>query len=183
GRVARMGPAGPAGRVPATTRAASGSAGAVWLPYYTADNRLLPTYGASVAVDATGGLHVAYAVYTGSEHRATYAYCAASCADKARWTYLHLGQQVQDVRLPAGGAGRPRMLLFGQPMIEDPGDPWWQDRSRYQYAECNAACTSAASWTITTISLPVEPIAQREYANNRYFALNPQGQPAFIYKD
>src|SRR5262245_59407340 len=78
--LAVCGPCGPiapsvtAGRVPATTRAASGSAGAVWLPYYTADNRLLPTYGASVDVDATGGLHVAYAVYTGSEHRATYAY-------------------------------------------------------------------------------------------------------------
>src|SRR5262249_9790343 len=148
-------------RPAAAARAGSASAGAVLLPYVTADDRLLPTYRASGAVGAAGGRHVADAGYTGSEHPPTHAHCAAHCGDRTRWPYVHFGAQVQDVRLQVDAPGRPRMMLFGQPMVADPSDPFWQDRSRYQYAECNAGCTSAASWTITTISSPVEPIAQR----------------------
>jgi hypothetical protein len=53
-------------------------AGALWLPFTLADGSLLPTYGASVAVDGQGDLHVVYAIYTGTDDHgqqpATYAH-------------------------------------------------------------------------------------------------------------
>lgn len=155
--------------------------GKIWLPYELPDQNVLPTYGASIAVDPNGGNHAAYAIYTGTDELglqpATYAYCASQCQDKARWTFIHLGEHVQDVRLALDPAGRPRLMLFG-PV----SDPTWP-RVRYQYAACNNGCTNAANWTITTIATPIEPVALREYNNNRYFAIDPQGRPAFLYTD
>jgi hypothetical protein len=81
------------------------------------------------------------------------------------------------VRLVLDPAGRPRLMLYGP--IPDPDWP----RMRYQYAVCNSGCTQNSSWTITTIATPIEPTATREYNNNRYFALDRQGHPAFIYTD
>jgi hypothetical protein len=155
--------------------------GSLWLPFTLGDGSLLPTYGASLAVDRRGGLHVVYAIYTGvDEHGqkpAIYAHCAVHCGDKANWSYTRIGEAVQEARLVLDANGRPRLLLFGP--VDDPDWP----RMRYQYAACNAGCTNSASWTITTLATPVEPTATREYNNNRYFAIDRQGHPAFIYTD
>jgi hypothetical protein len=155
--------------------------GALWLPYTLLTDGVLPTYGTSVAVDSNGGNHVAYTIYTGTDGQglqpATYAYCANQCADANSWTYTHLGDHVQDARLALDPSGHPRMMLFG-PIP----DPLWP-RMQYQYASCDTACTNQTNWTITTIVTPIEATGTREDNNNRYFALDPQGMPAFIYTD
>lgn len=158
----------------------SGS-GSVWLPYNLGDGSVLPTYGASVAVDGQQGIHVVYSIYTGTNEQgrqpATYAFCAAHCENKASWSFTHLGEAVQDARIALDPAGKPRLLLFGP--VDDPVWP----RMRYQYAACSSGCTNSASWTITTVATPIEPTATREYNNNHYFAMDRQGRPAFVYTD
>jgi hypothetical protein len=161
---------------------AGGDSGALWLPYTIAGNQVLPTYGTSVAVDGSGGIHAAYAIYVGTDNGlkpASYAYCPTRCADKANWTRVKLGTEVQDARIVVDPAGRPRMLLFGPK--PDPTTPY--PRSQYQYAECNGGCTNAANWRLTAVATPIEATATREYNNNRYFAIDRQGRMAFVYTD
>lgn len=155
--------------------------GSLWLAYTLGDGSVLPTYGASVAVDSQNGIHVVYTIYTGTDDQgqqpATYGYCANQCGEKASWHFMRLGEAVQDARIALDLTGKPRLILYG-PVY----DPTWP-RMRYQYAACNSACTNSASWTITTIATPIEPTATREYNNNHYFAMDSQGRPAFIYTD
>jgi hypothetical protein len=156
-------------------------AGLLWLPYTLGDGSILPTYGASVAVDSRDGVHVVYAIYTGTnelgQQPATYAYCTAQCGDKANWSFTHIGEAVLDARIALDPAGKPRLMLFG------PVDDLIWPRVRYQYATCGSGCTNSANWTLTTIATPIESTATREYNNNHYFALDKQGRPAFIYTD
>lgn len=76
--------------------------GAVWLPYRLANGDLLPTYGASIGVDGSGGVHVAFGLlghYDQAEDGdGIYAYCAANCTQNENWHYLHLGDS-SEVRL------------------------------------------------------------------------------------
>jgi hypothetical protein len=155
--------------------------GFLWLPYTLDSGVVLPTYGASVAVDSQSGIHVVYAIYTGTDDQgqqpATYAYCPAYCGEKVSWSFTHLGEAVQDARITLDPAGKPRLILYGPTY-----DPIWP-RMRYQYAACDAGCSNNASWVITTIATPIEPTATREFNNNHYFAMDRQGRPAFIYTD
>jgi len=158
-----------------------GNSGALWLPYLLSNDGALPTYGTSVAVDAQGGIHAAYAIYTGTDQGkqpAIYAYCPGNPASRADWTFVRLGESVQDVRLALDPAGHPRLLLFGPKP-----DPDSTFRVQYQYAACDSGWTNAANWTITTLATPIEAIATREYDNNRYFAISRQGKAAFVYTD
>lgn len=167
---------------PTPTSTTTTEQGAVWLPYRLANTTVLPTYGASVAADSRGGLHVAFGLlghYDQAEGGyASYAYCAGACTQKENWRYLHLGQS-SEVRLLLDPAGHPRLLLAV------PGDVvgMFQHVS-YQYGACNTACTEAAHWTFTTVANVIDSIAWvggREDENNHYFALDPQGRPAFLY--
>jgi hypothetical protein len=170
-----------AGSGPATpaTPTAPGSSGALWLPFRTDDGGVAPTYGLSVAVDPAGGVHAAYAIYAGTAVRpATYAYCAAECGNKANWSFTRLTGSVHDVRLALDPAGHPRLMLFGPVPGAESGR-----RMRYEYATCEAGCTDPAAWTFATLAAPIEAVGTREYNNNRYFALGPQGHPAFVHTD
>ena len=155
--------------------------GSLWLPFTLGDGSILPTYGSNVAVDRQGGIHVVYAIYSGTDQNgqkpATYAYCSSSCGNKANWSFTHIGDAVQDARIALDPNGRPRLILFG-PVY----DPDWP-RMRYQYAACNSGCSQANNWIVVTVATPIEPTATREYNNNRYFAMDRQGHPAFIYTD
>jgi hypothetical protein len=155
--------------------------GSLWLPYLLNTNGALPTYGTSIAVDAQGAIHAAYAIYTGTDQDrqpAIYAYCRTNPADRANWTFVQLGEAVQDVRLALDPAGHPRVLLFGP----EP-DAQTNFRMKYQYASCDVGWTNAANWTLTTIATPIEAVGTREANNNRYFAISRQGVAAFIYTD
>lgn len=152
--------------------------GAFWLPYI-GRNDILTTYGTSVAVDSTGGIHVGYALYSGldnGQRPAYYAYCAANCASLANWSLTRLSNYVQDVRLALDPlTGHPRMMFYTSDINTNAHD--------YQYAACEGGCTSSANWTITVITIVYEIPGRRSYHNNRYFAPDPQGGPAFIYTD
>lgn len=165
----------------ATNVTGSGS-GAVWLPSTADISKLLPTYGANVSVDSAGGIHAAYAIYAGTNDQgqrpAIYAYCPSSCTLLANWTYTQLGTNVHDARLLLGPADRPRLILFGPA-----ADYQSTARMQYQYGTCDAGCTNAGNWTLTTVATPIEPVASREFQNNQYFALDPEGRPAIIYTD
>lgn len=155
-----------------------GDTGNFWLPYI-GGNSILTTYGTSVAVDSGGGIHVGYALYSGSDdgrRPAYYAYCAANCANTANWSLTRLSDQVSDVRLALDPlTGHPRMMIYTWDLGTDAHD--------YQYAVCESGCVSSANWTITVLTTNYEIPSRRSYNNNRYFALDPQGGPAFVYTD
>jgi hypothetical protein len=158
-----------------------GQPNAFWLPYTSATGELLPTYGTSIAVDKAGGIHVGYGIYTGLDngHRpAYYAYCPAICTNPANWTRTRLSDFVQDVRLALDPAGHPRMLFYtsNNPSLSD-------NIHEYQYAVCDSGCASSANWTISVVARVDEIPGRRSEQNNRYFALDGQGHPAFVYTD
>ncbi len=156
-----------------------GGQAAFWLPYTSAGGDLLPTYGVNMAVDSAGGIHVSYAIFTGLDngHRpAYYAYCAANCTTPANWTRTRLSDFVQDVRLALDPAGHPRMLFYtsNNPNLGD-------NEHEYQYAVCDGGCTTSANWTVTVITAINQIPGGRSFQNNRYFALDPWGRPAFVF--
>lgn len=152
--------------------------GAFWLPYI-GGNTILTTYGPSVAMDSAGGIHVGYALYAGLDNGqkpAYYAYCAVNCASLSSWTLTRLSNNVQDVRLALDPlTGHPRMMFYTSDLSTEAHD--------YQYAACEGGCTNSVNWTVTTLITVYEIPSGRSYHNNRYFALDPQGDPAFIYND
>ncbi|UCC88327.1 MAG: hypothetical protein JSV81_03195, partial [Anaerolineales bacterium] len=157
----------------------SDSTGAFWLPYI-GGNDILSTYGTSIAVDSAGGIHVGYALYTGldnGQRPAYYAYCAVNCASLANWSLTRLSNYIQDVRLALDPSGHPRMLLYTS------SDPNLGDAYEYQYATCDGGCTNSVNWTITDLVTVSLISGRRSYQNNRYFALDPQGRPAFVFSD
>ncbi|HMQ29731.1 MAG TPA: hypothetical protein PKD53_03345 [Chloroflexaceae bacterium] len=155
-----------------------GEHGSFWLSSIGGTS-ILTTYGASVAVDRAGGVHVAYALHSGMDNGrrpAYYASCAASCADSAGWSLTRLSDEVQDVRLVLDpSTGHPRLMLFSAARADDTYE--------YRYAACNAGCADSANWTITPLIAVAETPTRRSSQNNRYFALDPQGGAAFIYTD
>jgi len=172
-------PPPPTTPTPPPTPPPTSGAGAAWLPYTATDGDLRPTYGGSVGVDSQGGIHVAYAIYSGEDQGArpvTYGYCPSNCGERASWRFAHLGNIVLDARMLLDGAGHPRMLLYGEQQFTD-------TTKLYQYASCDSGCTDSANWTISTLTQVSDLGGTREEMNNRYFALDAQGHPAFVYVD
>jgi hypothetical protein len=139
--------------------------------------------GPSIKVDAQGGLHLAYydAVPLADKPAATYAYCPApssQCANASKWSYLSMGDQIDEVQLQLTPEGHPRLLIG------------YHDTAKfleaYIYGECNSNCTaSEAAWSfvaVTLRSLNATSIGA-SYLPNRTFALDPQGRPAFVLYD
>ncbi len=133
------------------------------------------TYGASVAVDAGGGIHAGLIAESTADGQlaAYYAYCPTGCADPSHWTLTKVGDPGAFggyVRLALDPAGHPRMLWY---RLTD-----GLEGGAYQYAQCNGSCTSAASWAAGSVA-GASPFPD----DNRYFALDPQGRPRFLYTD
>lgn len=156
--------------------------GALWLPYRRSDNKVLPTYGASVAVDAQGGIHAAYSLLSATNEAeggtVTYAYCPANCTIKANWNFVHLGDGVE-ARIQVDAQGHPRLVMMTA------GAPEGQAQHLYfSYGVCDTGCTDAANWTLTPLVHTLDCIAcvgGREPINHHYFALDPAGHPAFVF--
>jgi len=129
------------------------------------------THASSTAVDANGGIHMAFAAYTESNgvYPVYYAYCAANCADDASWTVTPIGNVGVGGRLAGlelDTAGRPRLLWYQVVLLLEDGVN--------QYAECNSGCTNAQNWTITTLT---------PFTREATFAMDHQGHPRLIYTD
>lgn len=127
---------------------------------------------ASIAIDASGRLHVAFNIAIGGE--VIYATCATGCETPAGWTSLQVGDH--------GAYGtRPlvKVLADGRPRIaylrENTGSA---GLAQLIYNACESACTTAANWA----ELPVQDVSSPsgETLSSRYFALDAQGRPRVI---
>jgi hypothetical protein len=139
--------------------------------------------GPSLKVDAQGGMHMVYydSVPLAEKPAATYAYCpppAAQCGDSSKWSYLSMGDQIDQAQLQLTPAGNPRLLLGYHALS--------QYAELYIYGECDSNCTASEdSWNfiaVTSRSLAAGGIADY-YLPVRTFALDPQGRPAFVFYD
>ena len=141
---------------------------AFFLPFVTNDQTIYNTEPARVAVDANGGVHVAYEVVTGygEPSPVIYGYCPSDCTDESRFKTVPLGsdENAFELNLILDPQGRPRML--------------WDKYDGYRYAECDANCTVAAAWTL--IAVPTRQI-DIWGVSKRTLALDAQGRPRFVY--
>ncbi len=138
------------------------------------------TVSADVAVDAAGGIHVAYAGYVGygSLSPGYYGYCAggADCADPANWKLVTFGageDYIVKAELVLTAAGQPRLLLYNE-----------ENGRTYTYAACDTGCTDPNNWStadVAEVQWHVD-LDTFEYSYHT-FALDPQGRPRFIYED
>jgi hypothetical protein len=140
---------------------------AFFLPLVTKGQTIYNTLPARVAVDAKGGVHVAYSVtdVVGQDSRVIYGYCPSDCTDESRFATVALGAEADlELNLVLDPQGRPRLL--------------WHSLPGHRYAECNANCTDASSWKLTTI-----PTLHRDLygSSKRQLALDAQGRPRFVF--
>lgn len=141
------------------------------------------SYNAAVAVDADGGVHLAF-YFSDERHQenplgqpAFYTYCPGTvdCADPANFSALvqFSSTQVNEVQVVATPDGRPRLLVR-------------RNGSRgndFHYWSCDQDCTGATDWT----GLYVTEAAGVELYNTdlpqHSFALDGQGRPRFVYSN
>lgn len=134
-----------------------------------------------IAIDAAGGSHMAYAYHVpvAENPDLIYAYCpppAASCTDQNRWQRLNLSGPVDQVQISLTADGHPRILARG--------DSSKGGYKNYYYGECDSNCTSDTSWNFALVTDSytngVGDITGY-YLPKRYFALDPQGRPRFVF--
>jgi hypothetical protein len=141
------------------------------------------TASAATAIDSNGGMHMAYvdALPVADHPKASYRYCASgqNCTLPEQWAGTDIGDRVTEVQLAVNALGQPRLLLR---VASEQRDFEYE----YHYAECNADCTSAASWKTVmvrgTFGTSIFDLYD-DTSPQRYFALDPQGRPRFIYID
>jgi hypothetical protein len=139
------------------------------------------TNSASVATDMDGGIHLAYHYYEaagdGAPTNGVYAYCASDCDKAEHWKGVALGENVNEIQLALTADGRPRILY--RVNSEETG-------SIFYYAECNQNCTASAGWSESAIAsnlgMSIVEFSDDEQPQ-RYFALDPDGHPRFVYSD
>jgi hypothetical protein len=141
-------------------------------------DRTIKTDGASAAVDAAGGFHLAYvksgAMVDGIQ--AYYSYCAATvdCTIASKWGTVILSDRVEEVQLALTKGGHPRLLLRGP---NPDGNTYF-----YKYAACDINCTTIAGWTIVDVTTFTEPpYWLSSYSLPHYFALDNLDRPRFLY--
>lgn len=179
-------------RLPFVTRNATGGSSPVTTPPQTPPQSLRAALfldtaqkigTGSLVADGQGGLHAAYAyVLPLADHpQAVYVYCApgADCGQSANWHGVVLADNVDEVQLALTAAGQPRLLIRAR-AAESNYD------NDYFYAACDQACTDPAHWAstfvVTTYGTSIFAISDFT-SPQRYFALDPQGRPRFVYFD
>lgn len=139
------------------------------------------TYNAATAVDAQGGVHLAF--YTSDERHqneprgqpAYYTYCPGptpNCADPANWsTLVAMDDAVNEVQIVVTKTGQPRILVRRNGSRGNDYDFW----------ACNQNCTDAQNW----YGLRVTDAMGVELFNadmpQHSFALDSQERPRFVY--
>jgi hypothetical protein len=139
---------------------------------------LPPGGGASLEVDAKGGLSIAYNNAGGGQ--LWYAHCASGCEQPSNWKSLKLSADNvlgSSPVLQLDAAGNPRIVW----VVLGGLNP-----NQAVYLECNSACTdNVANWgqavRVTTVD---GRFAQFAASNNpTFFALDGQGRPGFVVHD
>jgi hypothetical protein len=143
------------------------------------------TASSSTAIDAQGGLHVAYYYYRSENEggaNVVYSYCAPPanrCTTEAGWQRVELFGPVESVQLQLTPEGKPRLLAEETGLRNS-----IYLRTFYTYAECDENCLNAASWRSTEVDAVLAGYipAPRE-TPRRNFALDRLGRPHFIASD
>ncbi len=139
---------------------------------------------ASVVVDEQGGQHLASVDYIPyAEHPAAlYHYCppATDCTRPENWTTVRLGDNVNEVQLALTPAGQPRLLFQAGSTVYDLTD------KDYYYAACDSNCTDPQNWAsvylLSSSGTAIFDVSDG-ISPQRYFSLDPQGRPRFVYLD
>jgi hypothetical protein len=137
----------------------------------------LPTSHPTMAVDPSGGVHVAFTPESATQGNparpAYYAYCPANCTSAAAFTRVQVGDGVDSASLALTPAGQPR-LLVRKPV---------QSVYVFQYLQCNSNCTNLAQWQSGDLGYAyARPVGWVE-GFIPSFALDHLGRPRFVYYD
>ena len=139
------------------------------------------SYNAATAVDAQGGIHLAF--YLSDERHqddprgqaAFYVYCpgpVSACANPSNWSSLvQFDSQVNEVQIVVTADGKPRLLVR-------------RNGSRaheYNYYACDNECTNAQNWSGLYVREAAGVDLFSAYAPQHSFALDSQGRPRFVY--
>jgi hypothetical protein len=88
-----------------------------------------------------------------------------------------MGEVVKEIQVALTPNGEPRILY----RVSEP-----DSANGYYYAECNSDCTNPAQWGITPVAttrgMAVIELSDDELPQ-RYFALDNEGRPRFVYTD
>jgi hypothetical protein len=141
---------------------------------------------ADIEIDGKGGVHTAFYFRQEVNGKDTqsmiYLYCpgpieACGGTDSGKWSGINAFYGVSDVQLELNPAGQPRILVRADSVVYSGG---WD----YIYVECDENCTDGNSWqgeivasTSGTSSFDVTHMQLPQ----RYFALDPQGRPRFVF--
>lgn len=139
------------------------------------------TSSVDIASDAQNGTHLVYAYYEAANMNApttgVYLYCASDCEQDANWHGVAMGAQVKEIQIDLTPQGQPRILY--RSVGANNGNDFF-------YAACDQACTEPTQWTVTQVASN-RGMAAVEFNEDslpqRYFALDPQGRPRFVYSD
>lgn len=141
------------------------------------------TSNARIALDANGGKHVAFYYYEPNiEQRPTgaaYRYCAKQCNEPSSWQEVRFGALARSVQLKLTADGKPRLLVAVASQVYDGGND-------YLYAACDANCTRADAWSVTTIfsgRVPATNLVNDDELPQRGFALDALGRPRLVVFD
>lgn len=142
------------------------------------------TAGPNMLTDAQGGLHTAYFYYIseneGGPH-VVYSYCpsATQCSTSDKWARVSLPMLADEVQLQLTPDGHPR-ILSARSFVGTPSGIFLT----YTYAECDQNCLDAANWSSVDVTAARQGymLDPRELPR-RYFALDRQGHPHFVFSD
>jgi|GEM_PF-890629 len=138
-----------------------------------------PTSHPTVMVDAAGGVHVVFTPESVTPEHPTrsvlYAYCPGSCSSASAFTIAELGDNVEYANLALSPAGKPRVMARLRP----PSGSGFV----YQYWTCESNCTDAVQWNAANIGSAYVRSTGWGEPFSRFFALDPQGRPRFVYFD
>jgi hypothetical protein len=158
---------------PQKTSNPSGPAGltfqSLWI--YKTNN----TTGINLVMDASGVLHAGFTAYSpiSGKWPAYYATCTSSCASASGWSTVVVGDVGAfggAARVAVNSAGHPSLMWFNQTSAGSYGS--------FYYAECSSSYGSGGTWTsVKLYTTGANP------ENSRYFTLNKNGSPRFVYKE
>lgn len=136
------------------------------------------TTSPAILLDAAGGTHIAMAGYGPASERPPvyYGYCAPGkdCVSPTSWQLTAIDANAEQAQLQLSPAGKPRIIYrTGLNAAGTARD--------YYYAECNGACTSAASWAKARIASTTRTDPLEWELPQRSFALDRLGRPRFVY--
>jgi len=129
----------------------------------------------SAAVDAAGGMHLAFTAWHNPGGGSFYAYCPgadpAACDSESAWSVVNLPVEAALAQLRLDPQGHPRILLQTS-----------TGAGRFIYGACDGGCTSVTGWKFAEAALTKNASTGADTRLSA-FALDREGHPRFFYVD